>query len=127
MPFSKERAREILREWIKNHPGSNKKYSNTRRYGGLREMAIIRDDEKCVNCGLTRQRHKNKWGRDINVDNIDGSGRSVLKHFQNNELNNLQTLCLSCHGKKDILRRKDFQERGKAIYAAQGSVQGQGQ
>jgi hypothetical protein len=42
-----------------------------------------------------------KYNRDITVDHIDGNGRRKPKHLKNNSLDNLQTLCLSCHGKKD--------------------------
>ncbi len=70
-----------------------------KRFGGIRELVIQRDGEKCVTCGMTRQEHKDKWSRDITVDHKDGKGRtSILK---NNELSNLQTLCLSCHSRKD--------------------------
>ncbi len=71
-------------------------------------MAIQRDGEKCVICKLSRVDHKIKYGRDITVDHIDGKGR--YSKIQNNTLENLQTLCLSCHGRKDNpkkLRAKD--------------------
>lgn len=73
-----------------------------KRFGGLREAVIKRDNEQCVECGMTRKDHQEKWGRDITVDHYDGMGRYSVE--QNNRLNNLQTLCLSCHGKKDIMR-----------------------
>ena len=74
-------------------------------YGEEREEAIKRDGQKCVKCMITRDEHKEKYNRDITVDHIDGKGRNTPLKLKNNSLNNLQTLCLSCHGKKDILRR----------------------
>lgn len=76
------------------------------RFGNNREKAIQRDGEKCIQCGMTRQEHKAKFGRDITVDHIDGAGRYTPKSEKNNDMDNLQTLCLSCHGKKDIVRRE---------------------
>jgi Trp operon repressor len=76
-----------------------------RDFSGNRELVILRDNEKCINCGMTREEHKEKYGRDITVDHIDGNGRSKEAALKNSELENLQTLCLSCHGKKDSLRR----------------------
>lgn len=73
------------------------------RFGGMREKAIKRDGEKCLNCAMTREQHHLKFGCDITVDHIDGNGRNSKE--QNNNLENLMTLCLSCHGKKDVKRR----------------------
>lgn len=84
---------------------SRPQYQIDYRFGGNRETAIQRDGEKCVMCGMSRDEHRAKWGSDITVDHIDGTGKNTPKHLKNNSLDNLQTLCLSCHGKKDGLRR----------------------
>lgn len=81
---------------------TTRKHKEQQRFGGNRETAIQRDKNQCINCGITRQQHKNKYGKDITVDHIDGTGRNDLP--TNNDLNNLQTLCLACHGSKDSLR-----------------------
>lgn len=81
---------------------------NTRHFGGNRELAIMRDGEKCCTCGMTRKQHRAKYGRDITVDHINGKGRYTLPTERDNSLGNLRTLCLSCHGKKDILRRRSY-------------------
>lgn len=59
----------------------------------------------CQDCGLTDEEHQRKWSRQITVDHIDGNGRHKLVGQKNNKLSNLRTLCLSCHGKKDVVRR----------------------
>lgn len=71
------------------------------RFGGNRELAIERDGFACVRCGMTRREHKNRFGRDITVDHIDGFGRNTPRVDKHNNLDNLQTLCCVCHGKKD--------------------------
>lgn len=80
-------------------------YIHKDRFGGNREIAIQRDGEKCVKCGLTREQHRTKYGRDITVDHIDRKGRNTPPQERNHSLDNLQTLCLHCHGYKDILVR----------------------
>lgn len=72
------------------------------RFGGNRKKAIERDGSKCVNCGMTREEHNQRYNRDITVDHIDGNGR--YSDYQNNAIENLQTLCLACHGSKDSIR-----------------------
>lgn len=80
-------------------------YMNKIRFGNVREAVILRDDECCVNCGMTREDHKEKFGRDITVNHKDHcSKRSNNDSFfgkPNNELSNLETLCLHCHGSVD--------------------------
>ena len=88
-------------------------YMHVTRFNGLREQAIQRDGEACVDCGMTRQEHKAEWGRDITVDHIDGLGRYSRK--KNNSIDNLQTLCLRCHGRKD-------QERSTGWHSAESKA-----
>lgn len=75
------------------------KYHDLYNFGGNGEKTILRDGERCVLCGITRSEHKNKWDRDLTVDHIRGR--------ITNDFENLQTLCLSCHSKKDF-RGKPF-------------------
>ena len=81
-----------------------KEFKDKTRFGGNREKAIQRDNEMCITCGMTRMKHKDSFKRDITVDHIDGNGRGKRMGEQNNSLDNLATLCLPCHGKKDYLR-----------------------
>jgi len=73
-------------------------YSTTADYGcgGLREAVLERDDRACVQCSMTDEEHKAKWSRPITVDHKD-------RDRSHNTMENLQTLCLTCHGKKDQL------------------------
>lgn len=72
------------------------------RFGGMRSVVLERDKYSCVSCGMTEHQHKIKWGRSITINHIDGNGRNSKK--PNNNINNLETLCLKCHGHKDGLR-----------------------
>ena len=74
------------------------------RYSGNRELVIQRDGGRCVKCGMTRQQHRRIFNRDITVDHIDGRGYYTPVEEKNNDLSNLQTLCLICHGQKDTVR-----------------------
>ena len=66
--------------------------------GGLREAVLKRDGYACVRCGMTDAQHREKWGRPITTDHKD-------KDRSHNTLDNLQTLCLRCHGGKDLIAR----------------------
>ncbi|NCB27318.1 MAG: HNH endonuclease [Bacteroidia bacterium] len=91
------------RRWHKLHPGRQRDIGY---FGGNRELAIARDGGKCVMCGMTRDEHKRKFKRDITVDHKDGKG--INSKVKNHALDNLQTLCCPCHGKKDGLMRKKW-------------------
>jgi hypothetical protein len=73
-------------------------FSTTAMYGagGSRLQVLERDGHACVQCGMTDEAHKKAWGRPITIDHID-------KDRSNNSLDNLQTLCLTCHGRKDLI------------------------
>lgn len=78
-----------------------KKSADRKFFGNNRELAIQRDGEKCVDCGMSRKEHYNRYGMDITVDHIDGTGINTPLEEKNNDLDNLQTMCLACHGSKD--------------------------
>ena len=71
-------------------------YHNKDRFGGIREMILQRDDSKCRICN-----NKNK----ICVHHIDGT--NYIKQNANNGLENLITLCNSCHSKLHWWQRKN--------------------
>lgn len=83
----------------KNRAGFKQEYGYSQathyRFDGVRDEVLKRDSYSCVWCGMTNEEHQAKWQKPITVDHMD-------KNENNNSLENLQTLCLSCHGKKDI-------------------------
>lgn len=54
-----------------------------------------RDEQKCVDCGMTRTEHLDKYKRDIQVHrNVPGSEYSV---------DGCVTVCVKCHGRRHRL------------------------
>lgn len=76
-------------------------YYDLYMFGGNRKEVFERDKYKCVKCGMTKKQHYKKYDVNLSVDHIDGFGRYVHPKLKNNSMDNLQTLCLSCHGRKD--------------------------
>lgn len=73
-------------------------YSTNANYGagGNRKEVLERDGYACVRCGMTDAQHKEKWNRPITVDHKS-------KDRGDNSMENLQVLCLTCHGNKDLI------------------------
>lgn len=92
----KRRSNDRPQGSFKNENG----FSKTSHYacGGKRFDVLTRDEYQCVYCGMSDLEHKSRWGRPITVDHKD-------KNRKNNDMGNMQTLCLSCHGRKDITPR----------------------
>lgn len=87
--------------WQRNHRNAFKAahgFSETSYYGTgkMRPIILKRDGYKCVECGMTDEEHKAKWNRPITIDHKD-------KNRKNNSPENLRTMCLSCHGRKDLI------------------------
>jgi 5-methylcytosine-specific restriction endonuclease McrA len=83
--------RDKRRRFVEEHG-----FSKAANYadGGNRLKILERDGYKCVRCAMTDAQHKQRWGRPITVDHKN-------KDRSNNTPDNLQTLCLSCHTRKD--------------------------
>lgn len=73
------------------------------RFGGNRKLVLERDGYKCVKCNMSNENHIAIFGRNLTVDHIDNKGRYSVE--KNHALDNLQTLCFRCHGKKDAVRK----------------------
>lgn len=120
-------ARARKTEWQRNQRrkfAAERGYSTTANYGagGNREAVLERDGYACVRCGMTDAEHKEKWERPITVDHKS-------KDRSDNSMENLQTLCLTCHGNKDLIPRlraqrvAPFKDRILAMRAAGGTYQ----
>jgi len=60
----------------------------------IREKIIERDNQKCQKCGITRKEHLDKFNQDLHVHH-----KEPFRISKNNNLENLQTLCVECHSK----------------------------
>lgn len=109
---NRENIRKKLQQWRLLHPGYDREWSRKWRlshpYSFQKNrqffLALTRDNWTCRMCKMTNEKHKEIWNRAITVDHIDGKGR--YSSIKNHNLENLQTLCLRCHGLKDGKRRK---------------------
>lgn len=101
-----ERRRKYYRTWITKRENLHKKRLNSfighnkYYFGGVRDQVLERDGSQCVKCGMSRSDHYLKYSCDLNVHHIDGKGWGVKKEERNNQLDNLITLCHSCHRKE---------------------------
>jgi 5-methylcytosine-specific restriction endonuclease McrA len=81
-----------IRTWSNENPDKIKKYRQTAKdnyiFGGNRIKALERDNYTCQRCGTND---------DLHVHHIDGLGTTTPLDQRNNALENLQTLCRSCH------------------------------
>lgn len=85
--------------WYEFNTGSNnplwrEHYTSYRgrNWAEQREKAISRDGFKCTICGKTNKREIKDTGRTLSVHHI-----SPYRDTQDNGLDNLQTVCASCH------------------------------
>ena len=123
--YLKHREKRIsyVKKWKKNlSPDRAREYYRkdnfTRQFGSwrLRELVIKRDGEKCIKCGITREEHKKRWNQDLHVDHRDNYGRNVVKDEKNNNLSNLETLCIRCHRSKSSKEQWNARRQKLLIY-----------
>ncbi|QLG63079.1 HNH endonuclease [Halorarum salinum] len=91
-------------EWISKNKsgenGTNWQGGHDRYYGPnwneQRREARERDDYGCQSCGMSNDEHRDEWGEDLHVHHITRFG-AFDSYQKANRLNNLVTLCRSCH------------------------------
>lgn len=67
----------------------------------IRSEIILRDDEKCSSCSMTREEHRQTFGVDLHVHHIQPI-RTYNDTKNAHSKSNLITLCASCHRKIEI-------------------------
>ena len=88
--LKKRRAEQARKSLAKNPKRDEyiRKAKDNYSFGGNRQNALERDNFTCQHCGATEYLH---------VHHIDGAGVTTPKELRNNALDNLLTLCRSCH------------------------------
>lgn len=99
-----DRSRRYRTEHHERVLESKRTYRDRKEFGGQREAVLHRDNYQCVKCGMTDAQHRQRYERAITIDHINGRGGSAP-----HALSNLQTLCLSCHSRKDNRRGENSQ------------------
>ena len=81
-----------IREWFAKNPDLHAKYIKQAKdnyaFSGNRAKALERDGFACCHC---------RTQSDLCVHHIDGNGTTSPRESRNNSLDNLMTLCRSCH------------------------------
>lgn len=108
---NKEYLKQQKKEWIRKNPKKrllcNRKSKNKVYFGGNRNKAFERDNWSCQECGMTNKQHLIVFKKIITMHHISGNKKD-------SSLNNLVTLCLRCHVKKDrrrIVKEKEAMKR----------------
>lgn len=115
-------SRECNRKWLSiegNAPGWNQQRENHSQWAGgtrtwygtnweeQREKAIERDGYQCLSCGMTRDDHREVYGRDLTVHHLtpirEFRSDGELDYEAANSLDNLMTVCRGCHKQWDLL------------------------
>jgi len=70
-----------------------------------RRNAIIRDQARCQDCGISEAHHWEKHGERLSVHHLTPIREfitgDILDHEEANEIENLVTLCRSCHSQQE--------------------------
>ena len=107
---NRERFLEYERKRKKENPelvkANNRRAVSKRRFG-LNRDEIITDSSYCLGCGISQVEQMELYGCSLNIHHIDGCGRRSMRLGQkpNNNPNNLELLCSSCHTRKHNLLR----------------------
>ena len=78
-PILYERRRQLQRKWEREHPRDYRQHVDKIYFGGLREKTVQRDGEKCVECGMTRNEHFQKWKKDLHVNHKDHTKMNTME------------------------------------------------
>jgi 5-methylcytosine-specific restriction endonuclease McrA len=84
-----------------NWKGGSEKYRG-KKWDSVRSEVLERDSYSCTECGLGQEEHIKKYGQELHVHH-----KTPFREFGSvekaNRMENLETLCSSCHKKKEKL------------------------
>ena len=110
--YRKRKETEYASEEYKE---AKRKKIDRERFSGMRQAVLARDGYKCVLCGSTEQ---------LQIHHKDHIGRNHSADERNDTMENLVTLCASCHIKQHnpVLVRWGYMERGDSSAQVENSV-----
>lgn len=89
-----------------NWQGGVEKDNYGRNWRQKRKEALKRDNFSCVSCGMSRDEHHQKYGKDLDVHH-----KIPISEFGEpedaNYMTNLVTTCRSCHASLDKISRRE--------------------
>lgn len=88
----------------------DQKKKDKARFGGKTLAVYKRDNYKCIVCNMTMEEHLKKYKRRLTINHINGKGRN--HKIPDNRLENLETVCLKCHGYRDSKNNRWLLSRG---------------
>lgn len=92
--------------WQGGAPASNRGYRGA-GWSRIRKKVLERDNYQCLKCGITEMDHKLKTGSGLEVNHKIPIWQFSGNNSKANNLNNLETLCKSCHMKTEWQYRKN--------------------
>lgn len=88
---------------FEDEAGSDSGLYYGRNWEEQREAALERDGWECDECGMSHGEHISKYGLGLNVHHIKPF-REFDRVDRANRLENLKTVCVTCHGKIEPVR-----------------------
>ncbi|WP_299831402.1 HNH endonuclease signature motif containing protein [uncultured Metabacillus sp.] len=102
-----QRERGDQKKWRKNNPDKTREYSFYKQMNGTHnisneEWVACKEyfNNSCAYCGLSEEKHKNKFNQRLHKEHVDHEG--------SNDLNNCVPACRSCNGSKWIFDLEEW-------------------
>lgn len=93
---NKEKIFANIRKWNKENPEKSKIYQSRTRFN-IKDINKFIKNKSCEKCRMTNDQHFKKFKQRLQIHHKDNRGRSVKLKDTNNNPDNLEILCRSCH------------------------------
>ena len=98
---NKDKVKSYRKKYIQEHKEEIRERNRTSRnniyFGGKCEEVFKRDNWQCQKCGMSPEQSILLFNHRLAIHHIDGNGAGTEE--ENNDLDNLITLCIRCHGR----------------------------
>jgi 5-methylcytosine-specific restriction endonuclease McrA len=92
-----EIERSHISQWAENRAEEVTHMEDTGNWRIQRGRAILRDKSQCTECGMTQREHKRKYEKGLEVHHITPRSEFDEEGVEMHALDNLKTVCVSCH------------------------------